>query len=64
MLLLRLPGLSLFRFDTRQFLASLFQLPPRFTRFEPPQPASVLSMAYLLRLSESAKRVKAKSGSA
>ena len=28
-------GLFLFRFAARQFLAELFQLPPRFTRFEP-----------------------------
>ena len=34
-LLLRLPGLLLFRFAERQFFALLFQLPPRFTRFEP-----------------------------
>ena len=35
LLLLRLDGLFLFRFADRQFAASLFQLPPRFTRFEP-----------------------------
>lgn len=35
MLLLRLPGSLLFRFADRQFLALLFQLPPRFTRLEP-----------------------------
>jgi hypothetical protein len=35
MLLLRLPGLSLLRLADRQFWALLFQLPPRFTRFEP-----------------------------
>ena len=34
-LLLRLSGVLLLRFDTRQFLALLFQLPPRFTRLEP-----------------------------
>ena len=34
-LLLRLSGLFLLRFAERQFLALLFQLPPRFTRFEP-----------------------------
>ena len=34
-LLLRLPGEFLLRFADRQFLALLFQLPPRFTRFEP-----------------------------
>jgi hypothetical protein len=28
-------GLFLLRFATRQFVAVLFQLPPRFTRFEP-----------------------------
>jgi hypothetical protein len=36
LLLLRLSGLLLLRFETRQFLALLFQLPPRKTRFEPP----------------------------
>lgn len=35
LLLLRFDGLFLFRFADRQFAASLFQLPPRFTRFEP-----------------------------
>ncbi len=30
-------GVLLFRFATRQFLAELFQLPPRFTRLEPLQ---------------------------
>ena len=35
MLLLRLPGELLLRFADRTFLALLFQLPPRFTRFEP-----------------------------
>lgn len=35
MLLLRLPGALLLRFADRTFLALLFQLPPRFTRFEP-----------------------------
>ena len=34
-LLLRLPGGFLLRFADRQFLALLFQLPPRLTRFEP-----------------------------
>ena len=34
-LLLRLPGAFLLRFDARQLRALLFQLPPRFTRFEP-----------------------------
>jgi len=34
-LLLRLPGVSLLRLADRQFLALLFQLPPRRTRFEP-----------------------------
>ena len=33
--LLRLSGLFLLRFAERQFLALLFQLPPRITRFEP-----------------------------
>jgi hypothetical protein len=31
----RFDGSFLFRFADRQFAASLFQLPPRFTRFEP-----------------------------
>ena len=35
MLLFVLPGLLLLRFATRQLFALLFQLPPRFTRFEP-----------------------------
>ena len=35
MLLLLLNGLLLLRFATRQLFALLFQLPPRFTRFEP-----------------------------
>jgi hypothetical protein len=35
MLLLLLFGLLLFRFATRQLLALLFQLPPRFTRLDP-----------------------------
>ena len=32
---LRLPGALWLRYADRQFLASLFQLPPRMTRFEP-----------------------------
>ena len=35
-LLFSFPGEFLLRFAERQFLALLFQLPPRFTRFEPP----------------------------
>jgi hypothetical protein len=34
-LLLRFVGSFLLRFDDRQFLAVLFQLPPRFTRLRP-----------------------------
>jgi hypothetical protein len=34
-LLFRLSGVFLLRFADRQFAASLFQLPPRLTRFEP-----------------------------
>ena len=34
-LLLRLSGELLLRFADRQFLALLFQLPPRITRLEP-----------------------------
>ena len=36
MLSFRLAGSLLFRFAERTFLGSLFQLPPRRTRFEPP----------------------------
>lgn len=36
LLLFVLSGSLLLRFDTRQFLALLFQLPPRSTRFEHP----------------------------
>ncbi len=35
MLLFSLSGLLLLRFVTRQLIALLLQLPPRFTRFEP-----------------------------
>ncbi len=35
LLLLRLSGVLLLRFDTRQFCELLFQEPPRNTRFEP-----------------------------
>ena len=35
LLLLEFVGLLLLRFATRQLFALLFQLPPRFTRFEP-----------------------------
>jgi hypothetical protein len=38
MLLFLLSGLLLLRFADRQFLALLFQLPPRITRFEPGWP--------------------------
>lgn len=42
-LLLRLPGSFLLRFAERQFLALLFQPPPRLTRFEPePGPMPLL----------------------
>jgi hypothetical protein len=34
-LLFRFDGSFLLRYEDRQFAASLFQLPPRFTRFEP-----------------------------
>lgn len=34
-LLLRFSGELLFQFDDSQLFALLFQLPPRFTRFEP-----------------------------
>jgi hypothetical protein len=44
MLLLRLSGSKLLRFEERQFWALLFQLPPRTTRFEPfgPSPKEIL----------------------
>ena len=35
MLLFLLSGVLLLRFAARQLIALLFQLPPRFTRFEP-----------------------------
>jgi hypothetical protein len=46
-LLFRLSGVFLLRFAERQFLALLFQLPPRFTRFEPHDrsPADLLTRA-------------------
>ena len=41
---LRFDGSFLLRFEERQSLASLFQLPPRMTRFsEPDRPAPFLS---------------------
>ena len=40
MLLFLLSGLLLLRLADRQFFALLFQLPPRFTRFEPFRPSS------------------------
>ena len=43
MLLLRLPGVFLLRFAERQFLALLFQLPPRLTRFSPDRGPSLYS---------------------
>ena len=47
-LLFRFGGSFLLRFADRQFLASLFQLPPRFTRFEPCDhlPVSVVALGY------------------
>ena len=41
-LLLRFDGSFLLRFAERQFLAELFQLPPRFTRFEPYGPSTTV----------------------
>ncbi len=35
LLFVRFVGSFVLRFAIRQFAASLFQLPPRFTRFEP-----------------------------
>ncbi|GEM_PF-4958004 len=40
MLLFRFDGVLLFRFAERQFDAVLFQLPPRFTRFDPESTSS------------------------
>jgi len=40
MLLFVFDGLLLLRFAERQLLPLLFQLPPRFTRFEPLRPLS------------------------
>ena len=47
MLLFVFDGLLLLRFAERQLLPLLFQLPPRFTRFEPfmPQPCRLPSQA-------------------
>ena len=42
MLLFRLSGLLLLRLADRQFSELLFQLPPRFTRFEPTTDALIL----------------------
>lgn len=44
MLLLLFSGLFLFRFETRQLEALLFQLPPRMTRFEPMDEAQNLCL--------------------
>lgn len=44
-LLFRLSGEFLLRFAERQFLALLFQLPPRFTRFCPEPGPFGLSLA-------------------
>ncbi len=42
--LLRLLGLLLFRLPTEQFLALLFQLPPRLTRLEPDKAPNFFSL--------------------
>ena len=42
MLLFVFDGLLLLRFAERQLLPLLFQLPPRFTRFEPLRPLSFI----------------------
>ena len=47
MLLLRLPGVLLLRLAERRFVPSLFQEPPRLTRFEPD--AIVLRPKYINR---------------
>ena len=41
MLLFRFDGVLLLRFAERKFAGLLFQLPPRITRFEPPESAHV-----------------------
>ena len=48
-LLFRFDGLFLLRLAERQFLASLFQLPPRFTRFEPVNGTRNLSFPFFGR---------------
>jgi hypothetical protein len=45
---LRFLGLFLLRLEERQFLALLFQLPPRLTRFSEPNATRALSFADLL----------------
>ncbi len=56
MLLFRFDGVLLFRFAERQFDAVLFQLPPRFTRFEPATAPS--PRAQILQYSPNATDVK------
>jgi len=55
-LLFRFDGVLLFRFAERQFDAVLFQLPPRFTRFEPDTVPS--PRARILQYSPNATDVK------
>jgi hypothetical protein len=43
MLLFRFVGALLLRCADRQFLALSFQFPPRFTRFEPPGVATLVT---------------------
>lgn len=45
MLLFVFDGLLLLRFADRQLLPLLFQLPPRFTRFEPLRPLTPAGLA-------------------
>ncbi len=47
LLFVRFVGSFVLRFAVRQFAASLFQLPPRFTRFEPNDrsPSGILRLA-------------------
>jgi hypothetical protein len=58
-LLLRLPGSFLLRFAVRQFVAELFQLPPRFTRLEPWDRPPAIVVTHPAENASSAARVSA-----
>ena len=63
-LLFLLSGLLLLRFADRQFLALLFQLPPRITRFEPvdhhplPAPRALRAYAHLFVARQAGKSMQ------